>query len=453
MQYVLFSTFMDEETGRLILPYQTVATLVNVNAHSHGFSASKWLDTFSVEVMPLDVSQYAYAEGQARTITPQIAPDILDALRAERTRDDDGGKVWFDTGIPVSRRNLKANRDEYEQYLLSLSLDINSCHPAHPLIQYLLRQPQDTLQKVLNQNWPLVKEAVYALPMDSPRQQKTRLWCERVADNLETFRHIYYTDSLKTPRIFAAGANIHQLPRALRRLAFAGETECDLRACQLAVVARLWDIPELQEFLDSGESIWSELLAWVGMPPTCKPIIKRTVYSIVFCMGRKNLTTQLANGDTQDAGIGTDAAQRFFRHPLMNSLLKARGRQQKAVWEADGCKDAWGNWIKASWDVARKKKDVPSVLACSVQSYELRIMMSILPILESEPQVSLLSWLHDGCTIHFGNITKQARQEERMQAAVRREADMLGMATWLEVEHLPTLAQVVRANPTLRLAV
>jgi hypothetical protein len=452
MQYCLFSHFMDRETGKLILPYTTVAALVGVNAHTHGFNASEWIEAFSRDVMPLDSCDHRYSEGQARIINPQISPDVLSALAAERQRDDnDGEAVWFATGVPVSRRNLRAAQDDYGAYLLALSQGVDETHPAYDLIQYLLAQPQGALEKVLKANWPFVREAVRGLPMSTESERATREWCDRVLDNLDTFRRVYYADSPKTPRIFAVGTNVLQLPRAVRKVAFAGQVEMDLSAAQLAVVARLWGIPELQTVLESGMSIWTELLTWIDKPTTYKAIVKRTVYSIVFGMGRKKLVEQLAQGDSQDDGVGEDAAERFFLHPLAEALLKARSRQRRAVEAAGGAEDGFGRWVAVEWVTPsrrgkRKRKNTASVLASVVQSYELRLMLSILPVLQAEPQIYLLAWLHDGITLHFGNGSKQERQIRRICRAVQERADAYGMATHLEVEYLPTPAQIVGSN-------
>jgi len=433
MQYVLFSTFVDERTGSIIVPYKTIAALVGMNPHNHRFKALTWLEDFNRDVLLLNTEEYVYSQGWARTITPQIALEIMAAKRLDSTNDEPG-EVWFLDGSLVSRRGLQAQRREYEEYLRSLSVAMTEKHPAYPLMQYLLGQPPDTLKKVLKQNWPAVKDAVKAMPAGTAEEQGTRNWCERVLVNLNMFQGIYYTGSDKTPRIFSVGATVHLLPRGLRKLAFTGQVECDLRACQLAVVARLWDIEPLQTFLKSGANIWDELLSWVGMPPVFKGIIKRTVYSIVFGMGRRNLLKQLAEGDFQSAGIGKLNAQKFFKHSLIQSLLEARGRQQQVVDSNNGCKDAWGIWLDASHDYETRRKNLPSVLACVVQSYELRIMLSILPVLKSNPQIYLLSWLHDGVTLHFGNISKRERQLVQLKRAIQVEAESLGMETWLEVE-------------------
>jgi hypothetical protein len=440
MQYLLTSTFTDSE-GRLILPHATVAKLAGVSTKTRGFAAEDWIERFSCDVLPLNVYDYCHLSGQARTVAPDIPSELRAALVADGEQNDGHERVFFDTGDIVSRRVERAARAEHERWLSEQSrASVDEDHPAHSLIDYLLRQPQDCLQRVLNRNWPAVSELVHNLPTDTERERMARDWCQRLMLHLEEARWLYYAASPKTPRVSAIGPNVHQLPRTLRRAAFAGAYECDLRAAQLAVVARLWDIPDLQTFLEAqqkgGGTIWQELLGWISRPISNKPIIKKTIYSVVFGMGRARLLTQLAEGDGDTVGVGQDAAERFFSHPLVTELLSARARARKRVWDESGTADAWGNWIATTWDRATGTKDVPSVLAYVVQSWELRLMLSVLPVIESEEQIYLLSWLHDGITVWLGNRTKADRQVRKLQAAVRREADTLGLATCLEVEQL-----------------
>jgi hypothetical protein len=185
-----------------------------------------------------------------------------------------------------------------------------------------------------------------------------------------------------------------------------------------------------------------------------KPLLKRTVYSVVFGMSRRNLRAQLAQGTgaaDQEPGVGDEAAERVLGHPLMRALLGARARASRRVWKERGARDAWGTWVATAWefDEGRGKpvQDVPSVLARVVQSYELRLLLPVLGVAEAEEQVYLLSWLHDGVTVHLGNQTKAGRHLRKLAGAVRGEAERLGMATALEVKRLPTAREVKSAYP------
>ncbi len=176
-------------------------------------------------------------------------------------------------------------------------------------------------------------------------------------------------------------------------MAFHGEVELDLRACQLAVVSRLWNVDRLHAFLrDHDKSIWNELLSWVEVSEDRKDIIKRTVYSIIFGMSKRNMDKQLELGTSGNEGIGKSSTVRFFKHP--------------------------------------------SVLASIVQSWELRIMLAMLSVFESNRQLTVLSWLHDGCTVHLGDKTKRDRHIRQLCSAIEGEAKQHKIPTFVEVKDL-----------------
>ena len=451
MQYVLFGSFVDDDTGDRVLPYRTVADLVSDSARSHRFNAAKWIDLFSREVAPLNPSPYIYAAGKARTIRPEIAPAVTEAISSESAKAaDNEGRVWFHSGLPVSRRSEQEAMRDYEADMRDIAdQTVGEKHPARPLIDYLREQPQVRVGKLLAENLPHVQAAVWRLPSGTKRDRDRRGWCESLLISLKKCACLYYKGSENTPRIFAVGASVHQLPRDIRKIAFSGCSECDLRSAQLAVVAKIWDIPILDEFLRAEKSIWAELHGYAQLPNLAyKPILKRTVYSIVFGMKRENLHTQLASGNMNDSGVGNERAEVILKHPLIRKLLTARNKALDRIWYAGGGVDAWGNWIPTMWTAGDKKviRETRSVLSHVVQSYELRLMLPALDVIRKEQQVYLVSWLHDGITVLLGNSTKADAQERRLQKAVQGEAAALGIATYLEVDRIPAAGEAAAGS-------
>jgi hypothetical protein len=124
-----------------------------------------------------------------------------------------------------------------------------------------------------------------------------------------------------------------------------------------------------------------------------------------------------------------------------------------------GVYDAFDPWLTLSetkrWNKENGKYDhatnVRSIMAAVMQSYELRIMMAILPVLKAEKQVYLLYWLHDGVCLHFGNSSKKAQKIRRLQKAVRTEARQLNVAMELEVEELTPLSTMSKVGEPMRI--
>src|SRR5271165_4163663 len=81
MQCLLFSTFVDEDTGRLIVTYKMIAAMEGINPSRHGYSAEKLLKSFNNNVMPIEVKPHYYLRGLARTIKPNFSPPVLYAMQ------------------------------------------------------------------------------------------------------------------------------------------------------------------------------------------------------------------------------------------------------------------------------------------------------------------------------------------------------------------------------------
>jgi hypothetical protein len=426
-QYVLFNnSFQDEDTDLTILPYTTVAALVGVHPRSHAFCALRWMDDFSRDVFPLNPSDYRYVEEKARTVEPVIADDIAQSLSAESQRIKPAKDcVWLDTGASVSRRNRRERQEEYETGLQSYAASISKDHPAFELASYLQQTSQGALKRVQRRNWPAVIEAVGQMP---PSTSKS--YCEGLLIALQGHPNMFYAPSEYSPRINAIGVSIHQLPSPIRKIALAGGVEFDLRSAQLAIVARQWGIDPLYYFLKGDRSIWGELANHVQLPVSeYKPMFKRTVYATIFGMSKGNLHADLENK------IGKQAADLFFKHPLILALLKARQQSRKWVWQEGYALDAWYHPISLPGKRA-KSLEIYSVLSQAVQSYELRLMLAAFKVIQRKPQVYLLSWLHDGIVIEFGNKTKQAGEQQQILRAVKKEAKALCIPTELEINKL-----------------
>lgn len=430
-EYALFNNHVNRGgTGEIVLPFCTVARLVGANPRSRGFSAGRWIEDFSADVFPLHARTYRYTTGEARIIAPEVAPEILKAQELELAEDlgPDYKRVYFVDGARVTQRRRREEAREYVRQLRELVDVGDSRHPARDLLHFLNAQPPDTLEKFLRLNWADLRRAALNMPEGTDQERARRDAALRVLLGVADHRVMLYGTSSKTIRLHALGNNLHLLPRELRKLALRGAIQLDLRACQLAVVAKLWDIPVLQAFLAQGKSIWKELLTYTGLGEEFKPILKRSIYSILFGMGRRRLRQQLDQGADGDPGVGPGKRRAFFRHPLIVAVMRARTTVQKRVHGAGGTEDAFGRWISTD------EFNLPSVLAQQVQSYEVRLMLAMLPVLKAEKDIRVISWLHDGVAVQVLDPAERERKVRRLCDAVREAAEAYGFHTELEVE-------------------
>lgn len=445
-QYALFSGNYDIDTRQLLFSQVVVAALVEVPLTTRGFKAQEWITAFSQDVFPLNPTEYKFTESRVRTIDPEPAPEIIEAMLSGKAKGNDTSRLDFVTGQPISvraQRSLEREEQERQQALFDA---VDADHPARELLEFLHKDKGHYLARVLKQNWPSVQEAVDAMPATTEHEVKRKRLCRNLVARLDPDEKVIYKAVRNTPRIYVDGASIHQLPREIRERALAGAVELDLTACQLAVVAKVWDIPELEKPLRRFD-FWDDLLFKSGLEPTDKPAIKTTIYSIIFGMSQRKLRQRLAEGDgLKHQGIGVEATKRFFQHRYVKALLKARQHQQEIIGRQGGGTDAFGRFQKTPFNLKTRvdgrrnprygEPNVPAALAGIVQSYELRLMLALLPILKSNQQIYLLSWLHDGVTVAFGNSTKAQAQIRRMKRAVEAEAKDRGIVTRLNHSYL-----------------
>lgn len=128
-----------------------------------------------------------------------------------------------------------------------------------------------------------------------------------------------------------------------------------------------------------------------------------------------------------------------MQHWLIQELLQGRGRQQESIMESGGAVDAFGRWIELNWKKNDKGKTMPnfgSVMSQVAQSYELQIMLQILPILKSNKQIYCTAWLHDGVHLYLGNKAKEERWIQQITKKVNSYCWQSGIHTRLECEYI-----------------
>ncbi|MGV3723959.1 MAG: hypothetical protein ACO1SX_23950 [Actinomycetota bacterium] len=433
MQYCLFAAYR-YGTAALIAPFGTVATLFAVHPKQRGFRAIDYLNQFEDEVLPLNITKHDRGEGMAREVRPDIEPEIIALKERELDPEYRSKRVHFVTGEPVSPKRHWAEIREYEERVRAESRSFRPDHPARDLLDWLNEQSPRTFRRTISAKWEEVCSMAFSMPQATVRERNRREAAFRVLEGIEEedCRATVYAPSKNTVRVHAAGYNVHLLPRKMRRVALSGGIALDLKACQLAVVAKLWDLPKIQDFLREqqagGPSIWDELHSSLGLDTSAKPILKSGTYASTYGMGKKALLHELARGNDLEEGINPEQAVAFLNHPLIKQIWRGRRGYYQRIRDAGGARDAFGHWI--STDHHKEHQ----IAAQQAQSYELRLMMAILPVLQADSNISVLSWLHDGVTVKVHDRRKIMRKVRQLREAVEREADNLGMHTYLEVE-------------------
>ncbi len=428
--HFVFGIYRNRNDQRsLLLPHPILAKWVGVHPHTKSFRSLDWIERFNDRVHPVEVSPYNSTLGKCRAVVPHI-PEAILAERDAQIRSDlsspGWGRVDFVTGRTVTQRAYRAGLKRYEASLRK-SAQFPDDHPAKDLLLWLNSQPQNSLEKTIKSNWQHVLSVTNSMPKHTPQQQVRKDAALRVLHVLQDYRRMWYSSSDGSPRLYAVGASIHQLPREIRHAALKGSIQLDLTACQLAIVAKLWRIPTLQDFLAGSSSVWARLALDLELDHNhYKPFLKELVYSAIFGMRKQDLLEKCEYGTTAQSGLGAVKSKAFINHTLIRDLLEARRVAFKDVKQAGRLMDAYGRSLKLE---SKEPANLRSLVAQQVQSYEMRVMSAALPVLQIEKDIRVISWLHDGITIRIQDPTEERRKLRRVIIAIDQAAEKLGFAT------------------------
>jgi hypothetical protein len=428
-EYLIFSTWQDSDDPDLLpVPYDHLKHLVGACSTSKAFCAQEWLDGFSRDVWPLAILPYSKREGKARMVRrdlPRFVEDLIDMEPLVLAKET----VWFFNGSLVSQGKVDAEVRRYMAQIRLLADGVEADHPAYELLTLLNQTPPHKMAQLLRVNKAATLAEFDAMPEDSPYKRR-RKQCAK--HNLQAVRDMtgkmVYQAVEKSPRLYTLGPTIHCLPRRLRKSLLSGCVSLDARACQLAIVARRWNIPGLLKFLETGRNIWKELLTYIGGDDSCKETLKPAIYGIVFGMTMWRLRQLLSGGDDKVPGLpDVKMVRLFLKHPLIKELLQARRARMDSLRRDRFIVDAFGR----RFDYRGHDKQLRSLLAQEVQSYEVYLMLSLLPVFRAERDLTVISFLHDGVTVWVPQ-DKRSRIVTRLKREFDKRAGELGFSTALE---------------------
>ena len=263
-----------------------------------------------------------------------------------------------------------------------------------------------------------------------------------------------YTTKARTQRVVPQGQGLATASTWIRRRVLSDCVEFDMASAQLALVAALWDVPDVRTFLaeslGDGPSYWEEVSGWLHARFTngtfnpdrhfdrLKGLLKTSTYGICFGMSERNVahwgnSKRMALKEKAQRkrdmrwmkrvfGVSaTVAGQALLTQPLVASLLQARTRRFEEIQKAGALTDVFGRVYRLGERLAQKEVTVRSALAAEAQAAEHFVMLrAAQPFLDEAerarcdsvggrrvyPQAEIVLWQADGFSI-------RVRQKER----------------------------------------
>ena len=438
--HLLFGTVRDVDTKLLMIAAPALASMEDQEPGTN-YSGQKFLDAFRAQVFDFPVQEHFWSpvpdQCRCRAVGAFTLPPALEALVKQERRAQKAGiakenRVWLSTGINWLPRHDTAAKKENITMADAGSQQEFVNPNTRLLLAYLNHLPTNRFSSMLS-HIPEAMEAAEGLA-DAENQMNI---LSGIRDNVQPL----YGPAAKTTRVYSANESVLRLHRSLRKIMTQDWITADLKSAQLAIIAKVWDVPVLTQFLEQRRSIWNELLDHMGLERNedNKAVIKRVLYAIVFGAETRRQRSILREHPEMLAQFksGKAAHDHFLTFPLIPAILRARERQFGLIASNQGAFDAFEQFIplvnkSGNYDNRR------SVLACVAQSFELKLLMPVITLAVEQQMekggFTITTFLHDGFTFEAHRHSDTERWKTRLFDAVDARAQELGILTHLEFE-------------------
>lgn len=435
-----------------------IATIV-LDEQGRDWSVSTW-----ETVEELGNVSVKTASGMQRRAIVTWPVEVQDIINAELSSNTEEELVYIDTGLSKSakreREELKRDREDADENVMALAKSPRAIAMAN----YLNNLPTNKFTATLS-NFDAAQKVVESI--DNPN---TKLTQQIILQSIKERPMPLYIPTERSDRLYTTGPSLQNLKKSVRKALTADWYEADLQSSQLAIVAKLWNIPEVTEFLASGKSIWDSYLNHFGLVKekidydAFKKTIKDHTYGLVFGMGKKRLTKEL----TEDLSVvNTDLSaemevygiknggEKFLEHPLVKAIVNARKKRIKDLVHAgvytviEDSSDPYNPPIVRTIQVTRQ--NVLSILAQEAQRLEQCLIYPIFELTNQTDEFTITCLQHDGVSVSFSREDRREFWMNKISEAVNKMAAYLGVYTKLiwEYNSSPvTTTETSKINPT-----
>lgn len=392
------------------------------------FRSGEFLNAFKRDVLP-DFEWTDYKEREkARTVKNYGIPDK--AYKILHQHLDEEPEVWLETGTKLT--NTRVVADDYERMIgfANTLADIYEISPqAKNILDYHNSLPRQMFTSAVRRNLTSAERAVLALQDNESVYTPTRETLKRVV----AYSKPVLVPKSSTDRLFGQIPDLTRIKSSVRKALTKGWWEADLKSAQLAIAAKVWDIPQIQTFLAEGGSIWANLMiGFDGDKDSVKAACKTALYSILYGGGEKNVRAAL---EEDLVGTGFDA-DTFLQNPLIIALIS---RQKEVMDEImldpkDHTKKGVPINPLDQTAITGKPHERMALLA---QAYELLLIHEMYLVQKKYSNVFTISlYQFDGVSINWIRPERRDAMIKKLNKAVAAKAKELGIHTALEWEEI-----------------
>jgi hypothetical protein len=420
--YLLFGTWHDRDTHRLLLPSELLCSFEGRSTQNS--RAESFLRQFREEVIPPDGdlvwSRWNPRRGKCRQLIKLDFGRLNWLVEAECKKQwHQLGRVYLDGRTFSSVTKRQARREELGEVQALPAC----CLEAECIKTYLNSLSPHLFTRCVTRNCAAAEQVALRLKDPVRSEQLRILRC------IESQPQPFYfpSDEGNTVRLFTANA-IPNLQRDVRKALTAEWLDVDLRCSQLAICAALWHVEPINSFLRSGQNFWTHVLHSISVPQSkweiAKAEIKPALYSICYGMELNHVkgTTALR---LKKAGLDTHIATDFVNHPLMKALFEAREEALRSIAKARGARTCFDKWCAVS-----EKRHPRQIMAEVAQALELKLILPAFRLAAETRAFTIVLFQHDGFSLHF--LRRDKTWLARIASVIQDEIAQHGVETRLE---------------------
>jgi hypothetical protein len=426
MEYICFSNYRDEETGRLILCGKVLAEIEKKKYDTH-YVGIEFLNKIEQNMPSFKVSNPVYKQGKARQLISaldqedhdQILQNLIDKAAGEK-------KVYFRTGELANKPKIYEERKQVQKDHAQAIKDMDLLDDQRKIIEYMNSIEPVLFVKLINKNYEYAREVMHNLDY---KTEHARMKTYQLFDIIKEHPKPLYNGSrtANTVRVHADGQSLVAIKKNVRKALCRGCIEADLKSSQFAILATKLDCQPALDFISSGESIWSELLAFAKgsqIDKEDKAELKKALYALAFGMKEHKILDIL-----KPVGL-----EQVLNHEIMRDMLVKRDIWHDQIKNNGGCMDAYGQFHPWSYDERPSHK----IAATVIQSIEFKIIQAVFDeaIKQGDNlRFKIIVWQHDGFTFTTEG-KNNAKIMNVLQNAVKAQAEEFSVNTTLEFEEL-----------------
>ena len=422
-----------DSTNKLPVPHKLILEIEGIENSSTYRGASMpflevWKQYFSDHgIGDLNITEH-HSDGRTRTLYPDFDNEELKALITDELNQfrPVNELVDFKTGRALSERRVRREAEEdalanvegaSQLRRYQMPNDIQLIH------DYLNERHKNLFTTALNNHFEEALELAYTY---------TEQAREKALDTLTAIKILpkpFYKFGDTVLRLSPVGYSLVTVAGELRGILTKDWIELDLKNAQIAVLAMLWGMEELIEWLRNGNSWWDYLFQELGEEetPQVKDALKTATYSLCFGMKEHNIKSGKRNDlDTW----GRDYGSRFIQIPWVRKLLIKRDEALEAISRDGQAIDAYERAIDLD-----SRTNNRSVLASVAQSYEQKLIAKCFQhAQDNENKYKIVLYQYDGFSIKVTDNSRRNAIVRELQQLVEEAAIELNIPTRLEAK-------------------